>query len=150
MGKIAVMETESTREFPHTLRGIELGTVRRQEVQSETLGVLFPPLAVKSSMVVCRIVGNHHHPSIRAGADRPKVFQELPAGESVELARLTPEEKFAVAQADRPEVADALAGGMMKQNGILDLGRDPHPAARAVLLKMHFVHSPEINREVGA
>jgi hypothetical protein len=54
-------------------------------------------------MVVFRIVGNHHHPPSRAGADRTKVFQELPAGRSIELARLTAEEEFAVAQADPPK-----------------------------------------------
>ena len=144
------METASTREFPHPLRRIQLGTIRRQELQGKALGALFPPCPVKSGVVVFRIVGNHHHPSSGAGAGRPKVFPELPAGDGVELVHLSPEKESAVTQADSPEVAHALPGGVMKQNGILDLRRDPHPAARAVLLKMHFVHSPEINRGVGA
>ena len=144
------MQTASTREFPHTLRGIQLRAVRRQEVQGETLGSFLPPVAVESGVVVFRVVGNHHHPSRRAGAGGPKVFQELPAGHGVELARLTPEEEFAVAEADRPEVAHALPGGMMEQNGVLGFARDPHPAARAVLLKMYFVHGPEINRGIEA
>jgi hypothetical protein len=101
-------------------------------------------------MVVFRVVGNHHHPSSRAGAERAKVFQELPAGRGVKLARLALEEDFAVAQADRPEVAHALPSRMMEQNGVLGLARDPHPAARAVLLKVHFVPGPEINRGIEA
>ena len=144
------METASGREFPNPFREIQLGTVRGQEVEGETLGNLLPPFPVQSGMVVFGVVGNHHHPSSRAGADRAQVFQEPPAGAGVELARLTPEEELAVAQADRPEVAHALAGGMMEQNGILGFGRDPHAAARAVLWKVHFVHGPEINRGVAA
>ena len=144
------METASTRQLPHTLRGIQLGTVRRQEVQGEALGDLLPPFPVKSGVVVLRIVGNHHHPSSDASAGCPKVFQELSAGDGVELAPLSPEKESAVAQADSPEVAHTLARGMMEQDGILGFGRDPHPAARAVLLKMHFVHGPEINPRVGA
>jgi len=142
------METAPTREFPHTLRGIQLRAVRRQEVKGETLGSFLPPVPVESGMVVFGVVGNHHHPSRRAGAQRAKVFQELPAGDGIELAGLAPEEEFAVAQADRPEVAHALPGGVMEQNRVLGFARDPHPAARAVLLKVHFVHGPKINRGI--
>ena len=144
------MERESTGELPHALHGIQFRTVRRQEVQGEALGDLLPPFAVKSGVVVFRIVGNHHHPSSGASAGRPKVFQELPAGDGVELAHLSPEKESTVAQADSPEVAHTLASGMVEQDGILGFGWDPHPAARAVLLKMHFVHSPEVNRGVDA
>jgi len=144
------METTATGEFPYTFGGIQFGTVRRQEVQRETVRPFLPPVPVESGMVVFRVVGNHYHPSGRTGAGRPKVFQELPAGEGVELAHLSPEKEPSIAQADGPEVAHTLPGGVMEQDGILGFGRDPHPAARAVLLKMHFVHSPEINRRIGA
>ena len=144
------METASTRQLPHTLRGIQLGTVRRQEVQGEALGDLLPPFPVKSGVVVFRIVGNHHHPSSGASAGRAGAGIEMGGRDGVELTRLASVEEFTVAQADRPEVAHALAGGMMEQNGILGFAGDPHPAARAVLLKMHFVHGPEINPRVGA
>ncbi len=148
--KVAVMETEPARELPDPLRRIQLRTVRWQEVQRKTLGPFLLPVPVQPRMVVSGVVGNHHHPSSRAGADRPQVFQELPAGRGVELAGLTPEEESAVAQADRSEVAHALPGGMMEQNGVFGFARDPHPATRAVLLEVNFVHGPEVNRGVGA
>src|SRR5437016_14630874 len=145
------METASTRQLPHTLRGIQLGTVRWQEVQGEALGDLLPPFPVKSGVVVFRLSAiTTTRRAVRVLAGCPKVFQELSAGDGVELAPLSPEKESAVAQADSPEVAHTLARGMMEQDGILGFGRDPHPAARAVLLKMHFVHSPEINPRVGA
>ena len=144
------METEPTGEFPHPLAGIQFGTVRRQEIKGETLGSFLPPVSVQLGMVVFGVVGNDHYPSRRAGADGVKVFQELPTGHGVELARLASEEEFAVAHPDGPKVAHALAGGMMEQHRVLGFGRDPHPAARTVLLKVHFVHSPEINAEIEA
>jgi hypothetical protein len=101
-------------------------------------------------MMVLGVVRDHRNSSSRVRADGVKLLQELPAGSGVESACLPAEEEFAVAQADRPEVTHALPGRMMEQNGILDFGRHPHPAARAVLLKMDFVHGPEINRGVGA
>ena len=88
--------------------------------------------------------------SSRASAGGTKLLQELPAGQGVELARLPPEEEAAVAQADRSIIAHALPGGRVKQHGVLGFGRDPHPTARTVLLKMHFVHGPEINRGIEA
>jgi len=64
--------------------------------------------------------------------------KKLPAGEGIELIRLTPIDKLAVAQADGSVIAHALAGGRVKQHRVLGFGRDPHLTARTVLLKMHF------------
>jgi len=142
------MDTKPTREFPDALRGVQFRAVGRQEVQAETFRLLLPPVAVQSGVVISGVVGNHHRLSIRASAGGTKLFQELPAGQGVELAHLTSEEELAVAQADRSIIAHALPGGLVKQHGVLGFERDPHPTARTVLLKMHFVHGPEINRGV--
>jgi len=144
------MDTKPTREFPDALRGVQFRAVGRQEVQAETFRLLLPPVPVQSGVVIAGVVGNHHHLSIRASADGTKLLQELPAGQGVELARLTPEEELAVAQADRSIIAHAHPGGLVQQHGVLGFGRNPHPTARTVLLKMHFVHGPEINRGVDA
>ena len=144
------MNTQPTREFPHALRGIQFRAVGWQEVQAETFRLLLPPVAVQSGVVISGVVGNHHHLSSRASAGGTKLFQELPAGQGVELTRLTPEDESAIAQTDRSIVAHALAGGLVKQHGVPGFGRDPHAAARTVLLKMHFVHGPEINRGIEA
>ncbi len=66
------------------------------------------------------------------------------------MDRFLPEEEAAVAPTDRSIVAHALPGRLVKQHGVLGFGRDPHPTARTVLLKMHFVHGPEINRGIEA
>jgi hypothetical protein len=38
----------------------------------------------------------------------------------------------------------------MQQHGILPFWRDPHAAARTVLLKVYFVHGPKIDSGVKA
>jgi len=136
------MNTKPTREFPDALRGVQFRAVGRQEVQAETFRFLLPPVSVQSGVVISGVVGNHHHLSSGARAGSRKLIQELPAGQGVELARFWPEEEAAIAQANRSIIAHAFAGRLVKQHGGLGFGRHPHPTARTVLLKMHFVHSP--------
>jgi hypothetical protein len=38
----------------------------------------------------------------------------------------------------------------MKEHWVLSFRRDPHPAARTVLLKVHFVHGPKIDSRISA
>jgi hypothetical protein len=144
------MNAKPTREFPDTFRGVQFRAVGRQEVQVEAFRLLLPPVVVQPGVVIAGVVGNHHHLSSPASAAGTELLQELPAGQGVEFARLPPKEKSAVTQTNRSIVAHALVGGRMKQRGVLGLGRDPHSTARTVLLKMHFVYGPEINRRIEA
>ena len=144
------MNTKATGELPHALRRIQFRTVGRQEIKGETVSLLLPPVPVQSGMVISGVVGYDHHSSMPASAEGTKLLQELPAGQGIELTRLPPEVESAVAQADRSVIAQAISGGRVKQHGVLGFGRDPHLTTRTVLLKMHFVHGPEINRGVGA
>jgi len=127
--EITVVEAASTREFPNTLRGIQLRTVGWQEVQGEAIGVMVPPFTVKSGVVVFCIIGNYDHPSSGAGAGRPQIFQEAPRSEGIELGHLSSKKETAIAHPDSPEVAYALASRVMEQDGIPGFARDPHPAA---------------------
>jgi len=95
------MNTKPAREFPDALRGVQFRTVGRQEIQAETFCLLLPPIAVQPGVVISGVVGNYYHLPGRASAGGTKLFQELPAGQGVELARLRPEEESTVAQADR-------------------------------------------------
>jgi len=100
--------------------------------------------------MILSIVANDHGPPCPARAGGAELLQELPAGQGVELFTLRPEEEAPIAQTDRSVVTDALAVGRMKQDRIPDFGRDPHLTARTVLLKVHFVHRPKVNRGVEA
>src|SRR5580658_4771427 len=58
------------------------------------------------------------------------------------------EEKLAVPQTHGSKVTDALARRMMVHNRILGFRRNPPAAARSLLLKVHFVQSPQVHRTV--
>ncbi len=62
-GKVAVMNTKPTPEFPDPLRRVQFRAAGRQEVQAEMFRLLLPPVAVQPGMVISGVVGNHHHRS---------------------------------------------------------------------------------------
>lgn len=95
-------------------------------------------------MVVFGIVANGDYFSVWAGAGRFQLLEKIPEGLGIEFPLFASDDEFAVAQAHRPEVADALTCRMVKANWIVDFWRDPHLATGAILLKMHLVQSPEI------
>jgi len=150
MPEVAIVQTSAAGQLPDTLDRVQLRAVGRQVIEREVLGVLLPPVPVKAGVVVFRIVGNDDHTSSASAAGRPQVAEKIPARQGVEFLSLASKEELAVAQPDRPEVAHAAPGGVVKQDRILGLRRHPHPAPRTVLLEMHFVHGPQVNPGVEA
>jgi len=53
--------------------------------------------------------------------------------------------KLSGAQADGTEASHGLASWRMLQDGVLDFRRDPHAAARAMLLKVAFIQVPQFD-----
>ena len=96
-------------------------------------------------MVISGIVGNHDDPSRSSGAGMVESFQECEEGDAVKLVRFAMEEELAVAKPNGTKVAYATASGMMQQYRVLGLRRNPHPAARPMLLKMHLVGRPQLH-----
>ena len=143
------METKPTRELPDALDWVQFGTVGRQEVQREALGALLPPLLVKAGVVVSRIVRDHRDTASGSTAGRPQRLEKLPAGNGIELARLAAKEEPSVPQANGTKIANLVPAGMVMQDRVPGFGWDPHPTARTMLLKVHFVHRPKIHRGIG-
>jgi hypothetical protein len=148
--EVPIVQAAAACELPDALDRVQLRAVGREVIEREASGVLLPPIPVQTGMMVLGVVGNDHDAALASGAGGLQVLEKLPAGEGVELIRLTPIEKLPVAQADGSVVDDALAGGRVKHHRVLGFGRDPHLTARTVLLKMHFVHGPKINRGIEA
>src|SRR3990172_8498461 len=99
-------------------------------------------------MELCVICNNNNTP-VRGTADMLKLDEKLLTGLGVESVLLSPPDEPAVAQAHGSEVTDTLARRFMKHYGIMGLRRYPHPTARTVLLKMNFVHGPQVNGRVS-
>jgi len=148
--EIPIMEASPTRQLPDALDGIQLRAICREEVEGEMFDALLSPLKVKTRMVESGVIRNHYDASSGAAADSPKLLEKLPAGEGVEFTRLASKREFAVSQADGGEIPYTAPRRMMEQHRVLGFGRDPQAATRTVLLKMHFVHGPKIDRRISA
>jgi hypothetical protein len=109
--EVAIVQATTAGELPHSLDGIEFGTVRGEEVQSKTGRVLFPPRSVQARVVITGIVGDDHNPSPGPAAGGAELLEELKKAGPIEFAGLQTEHKAPVPQAHRPEIAHTLAGG---------------------------------------
>lgn len=99
-------------------------------------------------MMKLRVINDHDNPSSGATTGQTNLLEKRPRGLRVEGARLSCEDEFPVAHPDGSKVSHALAGWVMQQHRVLDLGRYPHPTSRTMLLEVHFIHSPQVNRRV--
>jgi hypothetical protein len=110
--------------------------------------MLVPPGLVDSGMMIGSIVGNDHHVATGNTTGSAQLSQELETSLPVKPLGFPPKHKAAIAQTYCPEVAHALAGGGVKENGILDFRWYPHAASGTMLLKVHFIAGPKIDARV--
>ena len=139
------MQATATCELPEAFDGIEFRAIRRQEIQCESIGMLFSPLLMEFGMVIPGVVCDDYNTPAASGADPAQAPQEPMECQGIESAYLPLGHKLAVPQAYSPKVANAATSGMMEQNRISLLRWHPHPAARSVLLEMHLVERPQVN-----
>jgi hypothetical protein len=148
--KVPIVQTTPTRKFPDALDGIQVWAVRWQKVEAKTLPLLASPVSMESGMMIGGIIRDDHDTPAGVSTGTAKIFQELEAGGSVKTTRLALKEEPPIAHSHGAEVTDATPGGVVEQHRVFDFGRDPHAAARAVLLEMHLVHSPKVHLRIGA
>lgn len=145
------MQGEAAGQLPDALYGVELRTIRRQEVELEAFGfgALLSPWLVENRVMISDVVDNERDAPTTLGCDGPPLFQEGMEGHGIEAVGFPSENEFAVSQANGPEVSHTPTTGVMQQNGLTILRRDPHAAPRSVLLEMDFIGCPEIDVLVG-
>lgn len=142
--EVLVVNAAAADQFPHPLDGIEFRTVGRQKVELEVAANLFPPSLVQAGVVIAGIVDDHDHLAARCSGDALDSSVEGPAGAGVKHALGLGHDELAIPQSDRPKLTDALARRGVEADRIVYLRGHPHAAARAVLLKLNFIHGPEI------
>src|ERR1700679_936723 len=96
-------------------------------------------------MVILGIVGDDDHPAPGSRTGPVELPEEVPAGLRIEALTLAPVDESIIAQANGAEVTDALASWVVSDYRILNVGWNPHTAAGAILLKVHFIDRPEID-----
>jgi len=143
--KEPIMNPAAAQQLPDALDGIVLRAVGGQETQREILPLQLPPSWVECGVVILGIVDNDDDPATGASTDAAQVLQEVPAALGVEATGGRQGAKVAVLQAHGAKVADAFADCGMHADQVLDLWRQPRTAVTSMLLKMDFVHRPQID-----
>src|SRR5258708_18012795 len=77
MVEVAIVQATTAGELPHSLDGVEFGTVSGQEVQGKVMGVLFPPRSVQAGGVITGIFRGGPHPPPRFPARSARVLGGL-------------------------------------------------------------------------
>ena len=141
--KITIMRTESPRQLPNALNGIEVGAVRRKEVELKSRTMIVKPGLKNSGMMESRIIHDQDHPTVRPGVTQkqPQKSQECFSVEG----RDRESDEAAVGRTDGPENGHRLPGGGMKKHRIGVFRGNPHDTPRPVLLKVTFIGKPQIN-----
>ena len=95
-------------------------------------------------MMVAGVVQNEDDLSSRSGADAMNLLEQLEEGFPIEGFILSLKRKLPVTQTYGSEIPRALSRGMMKENGVLQLRRNPHATGGAVKLEVHLVTHPYV------
>jgi len=94
------------------------------------------------------VIDNNDHASPSLATGFAQLLHETPERLAVELFRFPPVAEFAIAQSNSAEVSDSLSCWRMEHNRVPYFRGNPHSAARAVLLEVDLVQSPQIHRGV--
>ena len=95
--------------------------------------------------MILSVVADRYDATPIACGIRWKHLEEVPETLAIESSAFPPVHEFAVVQAYGSEIAHTLSRRVMVQNRVLGFRWNPHPAPRSVLLKVHFVQSPDVN-----
>jgi len=145
LGEISIVQTTPTSEFPDSFDRIQLGTVRRKEVQSESGCLLLAPVLMEPRVVILGIVGDDYNPAAASNTGAPQSAKKAEKCGAIELVLFPAKYKTAITQPDRAKIPHALTGGGVQQDRVFDFWRNPHSTTRTVLLEMHFIGGPQVH-----
>jgi len=141
--EVPVVGAESSRQLPNPFNGVEVRAVGGQEVENKPVLMLFEERLEGGGVMVASIVQHQYHASAPPMQIK-KLFEEGLKCLGIEFFG-QPGNKASLLDTNSAEHPRALSRGLMKHDRIGILGRDPHPATRAVLLEMALVQKPQIN-----
>ena len=139
------MQTNTTHQLPHQLHGVQVRTIGWQKIKDEAVSVFFPPLPVKLGMMVFCVIRDQRHFTPLSGTHCEQFLHEVMEALGVELVRFSHGDKQPIPQSHGPKVPYTFTPWEMPNHRVLDLGWNPHPASRTVLLKMNFIKRPQVD-----
>lgn len=146
--KVLVVKTAAANQLPNAFNRIEFRAVRWQEVKDKVVGNFLTPRFMQTGVVIASVVDDHDDLSSRGLCDASHSSIKLPASAGVKHPVRRRHDELAILQTHRPKVTDALTSWGVKANRVLDLRGNPHATSGAVLLEMHFIHSPQVNARI--
>ncbi|MGC2459587.1 MAG: hypothetical protein WA446_01210 [Steroidobacteraceae bacterium] len=141
------MRRQPSDQLPDSFDRCKLWTVGWQKLKPQVWSVPAQKRGQQFGVMIAGVVEHHDHASARRSlAQQSLEAEEALEGQGVEFAHHAHE--LSGAQVDRAKASHGLASRRMLQDGVFDLRRYPHAAARTVLLEVTFLHAPQFN--VGA
>jgi len=141
-GKIPVMQAFSPRQFPYSFNMIEVRTIGRKKIKTKHSLIFFPPFIQATSMMVTGVIQHHDHFS-SCSIFKDQALQK--PFECIGIERMSRHrDQFPVVNPDGAKVTHAFPRRCMKNNGILDIPRNPHRFSRSSLLEMTLIQKPDI------
>lgn len=149
-GEVAIVHAETTGELPDALDRIQFRAVRGKKVEGEVRVAPGPPGLMEARVVVPDVVCDEDDSAPGARAAVVQAAEKIEEGLGIEAVRFAPMKELPVAQTHCTKIADALARRVMQHDRIGLFGRNPHATPRAVLLEVHLVQRPEVDRGIAA
>jgi hypothetical protein len=111
--EIPVVKTHASREFPYSLNRIEIGAVRRKEIEQEAGFVHGSPFSVYRCVVILCIVDHDYDSTTTLECARTEKLHEREKRARVELLAFPLKHELALAKTYRAEVSNAFSPGMV-------------------------------------
>src|SRR5882724_5715702 len=147
--KGVIVNPKPTEQFPDAFNGVELRTIGGEKQQREIRFMRLAPRRMEHGVMVPGIVNDDDHTSARPSTDDAQMAEKPPTSLRIEVTRWRQRAQFAISQSYRPEITDAFSGRSVNAYRILNLRRDPHAAATAVLVEVDFIQRPQIHLGIG-
>jgi len=136
------MGTQTSRQFPDPLDGIQLRTIRWKKKQLQNLPSLPEPISEDTGMVIPGVIEKDNHlPPLPASGE--KSFQECLEGLGVE-GRRTHGHQPSRTEGNSPIKTHLFSRRCMPEDRILHLRGNPRCTPGPMLLKMALIQTPKI------
>ena len=144
MIKIGIVGAELPGQLPYPLYRVQVGAVRREELQGQGTHMFFEERLKDDGVMVFGIVEDDHH-LFPLWATSQHESKEAHESEGVESLLFTLGYQGPLPYVDRSEQRDGFPRRRHEERGVFIFRRNPHGDPRSVLLEMAFVEAPQIN-----
>jgi len=125
--EIDIMRAQASSQFPDSFRRIQIGTVRRQKIQSQDMTMLVEPGVQCPRMVPPGIVEDDHHLASTPSSAQQNAHEDLKAFGVECLGRHR--HHSPIGRAHRTQYGRLFSSRGMQHHGIQVFRRNPHGTA---------------------